>query len=533
MKRVGSDRSNASSNKRRKRHESDAESDVSKGTDDSFMNELRSKNEGTYKWEDVKKHRSATIDDGTSDDDELYMSLKEKERQRRQAKRKASSPAAKAKLPSKGPKSPSKPPPAPHFPFASHPLTAIKPAKRKPGQNTPSLRTDDRRRPMTLSHLNNIRKKQAQEPPPDTSAIAVFRPDAVFTSAARTMRSGRGFQNAIGDIDTAISISQTKDVLPPPERRPSISEIKQLPHPQSKPRETASRPSVTDALARASRIRDEANPPPRTREETMSSLTSRPRSPIRSPVKSPTKLSTPSTASPMDIDTAALTKAWFEPRHLPSQDLPPPRKKSIPGRDSYRPAPPVARLDHGDNRNYLNEMPTIAPSEPPTIDSVPQLNEDSGRTWTGELVYSDKRTSFGQIRLFIPQSSTRIDKLPVFSGTRLHLSKIISAQYLNQRWLSPAAHPSKKPECLHVEFQSKDKQKALIEALRWTDSAGLVFEESCTLCFFFKPNERIRALFSGDGSSNPVGVALLDPIKLPEPDPEVYREEVCSLLVYF
>jgi hypothetical protein len=171
--------------------------------------------------------------------------------------------------------------------------------------------------------------------------------------------------------------------------------------------------------------------------------------------------------------------------------------------------------------------------DPNMVNIVKRLNEDPGprRMWTGELVYSKKQAPLGQIRLHIPQSSTRITKLPVFSSERLCIAKMISSQYLNKRWFSPTANPSKKPECLLVEFLDKDAQKTLVHALRITDSAGLVFEETCTLLFFFKPNERVRILFNGDGSiaQNPIGVALLDPIKLPATSSQIYPgDEVSS-----
>src|SRR5579862_3881592 len=105
MKRTKSDRSNTSSTKRRARVSDDDDgSDVSKGTNDSFMDELKSKNEGTYKWEDVKKRRSAAFEVASGEEDESFTSLKERERQRRQAKRKANSPVASSKNPAKQPK---------------------------------------------------------------------------------------------------------------------------------------------------------------------------------------------------------------------------------------------------------------------------------------------------------------------------------------------------------------------------------------------------------------------------------------------
>ena len=87
-------------------------------------------------------------------------------------------------------------------------MDSIKPAKRKSGEPVNTVRTDDRRsKPMSYSHINNVKKKQGQEPPPDTSAIAVFRPDAVLTTTARNMKTGMGYEKAVGDIETAISLT--------------------------------------------------------------------------------------------------------------------------------------------------------------------------------------------------------------------------------------------------------------------------------------------------------------------------------------
>jgi len=535
VKRSRSDQS-TSSKQLSRANDSGDDSGASKGTKDSFMNELKSKNEGTYKFEDVKKRGPIESDDELEDVDESFNSLKEKERQRRQARRKVQTTVETNSTPvQKASTAAGALPPAPHFPFATRPLNAIRPAKRKPGQTpTAAVRSDDRRRPMTLSHLNNIKKKQAQEPPPDTSAIAVFRPDAVLTAAGRMMKSGRGYQNAIGDIDVAISLSQTKDVVPSLNRRPSTTEITPSESPTlSKPKENAARPSVQDALARAAEIKEadagkvtpsapaSAPPPP------LTPLPHRTHSPVRSPVRSPVK----TTATHPDFDKTAFVNAWAKPLEPP----PPPRSSRLPKRnstsiDSYRPPLRMDEITISPTAS-IETLPAPPPAELTHAEILPaQMSEDhGGRTWTGELTYGRKESPLGQIRLLIPQTSIRITKLPTFSRNRLCLSKVISAHYLSQRWFSPTLHPSKKPECLYVEFQDKEKLKTLVDALRSTDSAGLVFDESCTLLFFFKGNDRIRGLFNGDGSSSPIGVALLDPLQLPEPMTEVREgEEVNS-----
>ena len=166
------------------------------------------------------------------------------------------------------------------------------------------------------------------------------------------------------------------------------------------------------------------------------------------------------------------------------------------------------------------------------IDILPTLPEDGGRTWTGELLYSKDFASFGTIRLLIPQSSTRIEKLPSFTTPSLHLSKLISTSYLGKKWFSATAHPSKKPECLVVEFQNSHAQKMLADYFKKTDSAGLVLGNSYILIFFLKYNDRLRPLFNGDASSSPIGVALLhESLNIPEFITKASKaDDVCSSL---
>jgi hypothetical protein len=147
------------------------------------------------------------------------------------------------------------------------------------------------------------------------------------------------------------------------------------------------------------------------------------------------------------------------------------------------------------------------------MDVLPTVPEDSSRQWTGDLLYSKDLASFGTIRLHIPESSIRIPKLPTFAGPTICLKKLVSAQYLTEKWLSTTAHPSKKPDCLIAEFANLESQTALVYLLQNSSSAALVIEENCTLIFFPKHNSRLRPLFNVDSSNNPIGVALLNPLE--------------------
>ena len=475
------------------------------------MNELKSKNEGTYVWEDVRPRKSSSI--SGSDDD--TTKLTEKERQQRKSKRKVKPSAVKTKPSLKAPAKAMNQPKTPiesqnaHFPFMKRSMDSIKPAKRKSGQPVNTVRADDRRsKPMSYGQMNTIKKKQAQEPPPDASAIAVFRPDAVLTATAKKMKTGMGYEKAVGDIDTVISLTQRKETSLL-ERKEPIIEKPRLTNPLGR------RPSVTEALARAAKITSEAIP--RAREKSMSPLAS----PVKSPVKSPVAISD----TMEDVDTAVLQGTWF--RTSPASPIQV-RRASFSSTESSRPPRPLPP-----RRNSLTGFTTspISDSFPNSaIDVLPSVAEDVGRTWTGELLYSKDSASFGTIRLLIPQSSTRIKKLPSFSAPSLHLSKLISTSYLSKKWFSATVHPSKKPECLVAEFQNNQAQKTLADILKNTDSSGLVLENSCILIFFLKYNDRLRPLFNGDASSSPIGVALLhETLNIPEYITNASKaDEVCS-----
>jgi len=482
------------------------------------MNELKSKNEGTYAWEDVRPRKSSSLSDS---DDDSFSTLTEKERQRRRSKRKGKPSAVKRKPSPKAPaKAINQPKPLigsqnAHFPFMKRSMDSIKPAKRKSRQTLNTVRADDRRsKPMSYGQINSIKKKQAQEPPPDTSAIAVFRPDAVLTATARNMKTGRGYEKAVGDIDTAISLTQRRDTSPFLERKEQIVEKPQPANPLGR------RPSVTEALAIAAKITSEAAPKPR--EKSRSPLIST----VKSPVKSPVVISD----TVEDVDPAVLQDAWLRTSPASPTQV---RSASFSSTESSRPPRP---LPPRRNSSTGFTMSPTSDSFPNTaIDILPTLAEDGGRTWTGELLYSKDFASFGTIRLLIPQSSTRIEKLPSFSAPSLHLSKLISTSYLCKKWFSANVHPSKKPECLVVEFQNNQAQKTLADILKTTDSAGLVLEDSCILIFFLKYNDRLRPLFNGDASSSPIGVALLhQTLNIPDFITKASKaDEVCSTQLPF
>lgn len=482
--------------------EEEEDSDVSRGTADSFMNELKSKNEGTFKFKDVRPQHDSK---GSDSDSESIDVLKDKERQRRQAKRKVKQPSLPKKRASTttpttatAPKPPVKrttasstTPQAPHFPFGSRgSLNAIKPAKRKPGEMVNTIQSDERRQktipktlPKTLRGLNNLKKKQAQEPPPDTSAIATFRPDTVLTKNARIMKSGRGYEHAVGDIETAISITHSTETSPIVEESKAIPDNKA----QEIPRNRQS--SVSEAIARAAKIHDENSP----KSATRSPLT---------PLKQ-------FHAQSDDAETALFAEAWLKNTNLPS----PPIRRSSYSAESRPARPTLPRLN---STGSLPESAEVSPTknfQSPAVDVLPTLSEDASRTWSGELFFSKENSSLGQIRLTIPPSSVKIQQLPTFSKSSLCLRSMLSVQYLSQKWFSATTHPSKKPDCLQVQFQDRDSEKKLVDTLRVTDSAALVLEETFTLLFFFKQNDRLRNLFNNDSSSN-VGIALLPALNL-------------------
>jgi hypothetical protein len=483
----------------------DEDDDVSSGgTTDSYMDELKSKNEGTYKFKDVQPQHDLTDSDT---DLNSIDALKDKERQRRQARRKAKqtstlpkkrastttpTSATTPKTPVKRTTPSSTTPQAPHFPFGSRgSLNAIKPAKRKPGETVNTIQSDERRQktiPKTLRGLNNLKKKQAQEPPPDTSAIATFRPDSVLTKAARTMRSGRGYENAVGDIETAISMAHSRNTSPIVEEPKAIPDNK----PQEVPRVRQS--SVSEAIARAAKIHD---------ENTLKSASHSPVTPLKQ-----------FHAQSDDAETALFAEAWLKNSNAPRS--PPLRRSSFSAESrSSRPAPP--RLNSTGSIPQSDEISPIEPFQSPTVYVLPTLSEDGSRTWTGVLLYSKENSSLGPIRLTIPQSSVKIKQLPAFSKVSICLRSMVSVQYLSQKWFSASAHPSKKPDCLQVQFQNRDSEKKLVDIFRVTDSGGLVLGETFTLLFFFKQNDRLRNLFNNDSTSS-VGVALLPALKLGDLD---------------
>ena len=550
----------------------DDEDEASDGTDDSYMNELKQKNDGTYDWdhEPVARSRSETDSEEGSLDD-----LKEQVRQCREAKRKRSLPkkievnalfvtgASKKKEPRPAVQ-------APHFPFASRQLNAIKPAKRKPedaaNSKASAPRTDDRRsKPMSLSHQNNIKKMRRIEPPPDTSALALFRPDAVLTHNAKNMKSGVGYDRAVGDIDTAIQISQPKEPARAPVERKSPTTEK-VPTPP-----TRGRSSVSEAIARATAANVDPGPPTRIRNRSKS-----PRS--RSPVKGKLQVTNPPPPTapahaldPSDADISAIADAWLkrgktirhplttsQPKRYVqpsqfSQPFQPPQDKlaQSPKRskwDAEPPAPNVSvpnvshpraslasptRLNASNGHTGLDDAPIYDSFDAIGTDVLPTVSDGGGRTWSGELTYNNKVLSLGTIRLIIPDESIRVENLPKLVRPTIHLKKMLSAQYLSTKWFSATAHPSKKPEALLVDFQDIIAQKRLVDVFRSTDSAGLAFDESCTLLFFFKQNERLRSLFNGVlSSSSPINVVVLPPIDVLDLDPYISKAETVFPFIF-
>jgi hypothetical protein len=515
--------SSTASKRRKQVVDGDNDSDDSRGTADSFMNELKEKNEGTFNWlDDIRGGKS---DNDVESDVVSLTSLTDKERKRRKTRKEQTTSStsktrpkyvanmAISKKPGRLSSSSSGPSKTPHFPLSfgqNRSLSAIKPAKRKAGQANSAVRSDDRRPlPKTLSHLNNIKKKQRQELPPDPSQIAVFRPDSVLTSAGRLMRAGAGIDKAVGDVETAISLAQKRG-------SPPIIERKEQPVEKPVPRvPPGRRTSVSEALAKATKIREEAGP--QTQEPKVS--------PILAMMQSPKDVDLPME----DIDTDVLAEAWLNP---PSVSPPRPRRNSFSSPESHPPTRP--RPPRRNSTTVVHASPEPEPFQPSSIDVMPTVPEDSSRIWTGELLYSKDLASFGLIRLLIPESSIRIPNLPTFAGQTICLQKLVSAQYLNEKWYSTTAHPSKKPDCLIAEFATPGSQKALVHLLQNSSSAALVIEETCTLIFFPKQNSRLRNLFNVDSSTNPIGVALVTALKnfdssIAEPS---HMDEVRSLADY-
>ena len=496
----------SSASKRRKTiADVDDDSDDSRGTNDSFMNELREKNEGTFDW--IKDVGRGKFDDDLDSDIVSLTSLTDQERKRRKSLKEHNSlslPRTKIKQsgivaderppirPSSSSFGPSK---VPHFPLSfgkNRSLNAIKPAKRKPGPTESAVRSDERRQPIpkTISQINNIKKKQRQEPPPDPSQIAVFRPDSVLTSAGRLMRAGVGFDKAVGDVETAISLARKIDIPPFVQRKEEMTQ-KSIASVHS-----GRRTSVTEALAKAGKIREEAG-----------SQTQGPKlSPALAKIPSPEQVDHSMEA----VHTTPPANAQLNPPVYPTL----PRRNSLSSADLSPPTrPPPPRRNSTALLRSSSDPAVESGFEPQLIDVMPTVSQDSSRTWTGKLFYSKDLASFGIIRLLIPESSIRIPNLPKFSGSSVCLQKLVSIQYLSERWLSATAHPSKKPDCLIAEFADQGRCDALVYLLETSSSAALVIEETFTLIFFVRHNDRLRNLFNLDSSNNKIGVALLDPLE--------------------
>ena len=493
-----------------KAHSDDgSDTEASRGTQDSFMAELKAKNEGTYKWEDVNTQKSPTPSDS---EEELFQSMAELERQRRKSKTNAS----------RSPRSPVSTSPArkssrlgftenqnaPVLPLwmAKPSVNSLKRSKRKPGeadQAAPANADERRRKSLSLTRQNTWKKKRGEEPVPDAGAIMMFRPGDVLTAGGRTMKSGRGVGKSVGDIDAAISFTQEQ---PSPTIKKRMSFGEKFPEDVSKQPDSSGSKSFTEALADAWKTLAEPSPP--------LNHGSRPVG---------------------DIDKDGMGTAWRGPSPVSSSaTVPVQTLASIPpSASSATRAPPPHRMQNETRQSASGDsVPASRPPPPPgrvsslttprtpsddgssTTNIVPTLTEDSSRTWTGELLYSTELKSLGSIRLHVPESSTRIQRVPNFSKSVLCLQKLVTARYVTQKWLSASAHPTNKPECLSVQFQNSQSQSTLVEILKSTESVGLVIDEACTLLFFFKYNDRLRGIFIGDSTSEPIGVALLQPLEL-------------------
>lgn len=453
------------------------------------MSELKAKHEGTYAWKEGSRIASSSGDS----DGESHASFTERERARRKKSKTtiARSPPRRFKSPPPPGRRPSQsqslaprgPTAAPVLPIlskpASKPVYMLKRSKRprEPEASRPAPMKPNVERtvpkPLSLSRQNAWRKKRQEEPAPDVNALPVFRPADVLTAAGKSMRSGLGVQHAVGNIDTAISMVH-EQIQP----TSAVSE--------GFPREYSPRPSSRER-------RKSVQSDPR-----MEDVTSK-------------------------LSDAEITSFWFNsstqrPPETSASHLPPvssavnalPRSRTVSG-DTAVPRkypPPVRRLSASSaSRNV--EATSATSQSPSKILPTPET-----RTWTGELVYSSEREPLGGIRLNVPEASTRILRVPKFSGETLHLEKLVPIHFIVNKWLSPEVHRTRKPVCLAIHFINNDSEIKLADILQRTQSVGLVLEQTCTIVFFNKLNERSRSLFALDGVSNSgaIGVAILQPL---------------------
>jgi Chromo (CHRromatin Organisation MOdifier) domain len=523
----------------------DSESDMSRITDDSMMEMLKQKNDLTFPFEkeDVRRGGSQSISEEDEDD---IVSFKERERQRRKEKRKSSGSSTKpkateksvpaksvpaksvpAKTPAagravrsnvKGPTTNARTPQdVPHLPYGTRNLAILKPAKRAPGETVPStIRSDDRRTkmPLTLAGRNNIKKKQRQEPAPDMGEIAMFNPASVLTPGGRTMKSGRGVEGAIGSIDKVIAQRTIEPRRPLERKEPRAESPRKQSTTQAGLDLSARRPSVADAINNAEKIQEGAARRPREPARDISPIRSPNRSPIRSPIIEEPELSP-------EINTSILKDAWLKgiPASRPSPQKPRGRgfqRDTAPNRsntDAFRP-PASHRRNTSDNQPMSPDFPMTESFHPPSMEVPPIVAQDASRTWDGELLYGRGTKSLGTIRLSVPQSSIRLETIPLFSGPSLSLTKMISTRYLTTKMFLAKPQSSAKPECLLVDFTETDSQTKLVDIFRKMDCAGVVLEEFCTLVFYFRLDDRLRNLFNGGGSTAPISVAVLPPFNI-------------------
>jgi hypothetical protein len=91
---------------------------------------------------------------------------------------------------------------------------------------------------------------------------------------------------------------------------------------------------------------------------------------------------------------------------------------------------------------------------------------------------------------------------------------MMSTRYLTKKMFAINPLLYTKPECLLVDFTEADAQTKLVDVFRKMDCVGVVLEESCTLLFYFRPDDRLRNLFNGGGSTAPMSVAVLPPFNI-------------------
>jgi hypothetical protein len=469
-------------------------SEASVGTQDTFMSELKAKNEGTYAWEDASRAASSS----SESDQESLASITETERARRKKSKPkvARSPPRRFKsppLPARRPSQPQSlapkgPTAAPVLPILLKPVYMLKRSKRsrvpESSRPVPTKPNVDRSvpKPLSLSRQNAWRKKRQEEPAPDVSALPVFRPTDVLTAAGKAMRSGLGVKHAVGNIDTAISMVHEQI-------QPTSAVSEKFP---AEPSPRPSSPERKKTVQSDSRMKDVT--PPLSEKDIEFLWTG-----FNSSLPGPSGTSA-SHFPPAPSTLNSLPRSRSKRRSSASGDTAFPNKHPPPAR-------PFSATVASRNVEPTGAM-SLSPSK---IFPTPET-----KTWTGELVYSSEREPLGAIRLNVPEASTRILQIPIFGGETLHLEKLVPIHFVANKWLSPKEHHTRKPACLAIHFINNDNEIKLADIFQRTQSVGLVLEPTCTIVFFNKLNERSRSLFALDGISNSgaIGVSILQPLNI-------------------